>query len=122
MQRLARAVAALALGLFILAPSVEAAVCGSEPTHASAAALHAQTGSDEGTVASAADPTGKQTPSGDIDVEACAHGHCHHAGAAMAPALAPSPRAPVHEITAPAAPPQAPPSLHPARLKRPPRS
>ena len=115
--KLAHAVAALALAVFALAPSVEAAVCAVEPSEVSASLA-----SETSFHAEVSAPSAPDEVPADQDQEACPHGHCHHAPGVVAPAIAEEHllRDKTGQVTLP--PSQAPPTLHPALPKRPPRS
>jgi hypothetical protein len=101
------ALLALLVAVFVLAPVVDAAACGSEiePAHASSS-IDQPSQPDDG-------------PSGDHSL--CAHGHCHHGGAVL-----PYPTEPdatrTHFEAPTLKPNKAPLASHsPSGLKRPPR-
>lgn len=125
---LAQAVAVLALVLFGAIPVAEAASCGYELQRArqeqafTAAAL-----ADAAQVVETANVADEQRPDGKAPnadfrhADACTHGHCHHAAvtAPALPAAAPEPVADAALLHAGGS--RAPPTIHPAFPKRPPR-
>lgn len=117
-KTLAHAVAALALAAFAIAPSAEAAVCASEP----AEAVFTVGGDDAGFHADAPEPAEPdEAPPVDGEQDACPHGHCHHPAGGVAPQFVTEHLAPVAAVRVRMPPSRAPPTLHPALPKRPPR-
>lgn len=124
---LAQAVAVLALVLFGAIPVAEAAACGFEPQRAAQEQASAFSDLGDAAVLTAVQTAHEQRPDGKTPksdfrhADACTHGHCHHAAVPMPaqPASAPEPAVDAALLQAGGS--RAPPTIHPAFPKRPPR-